>query len=77
MSATLEERIQKQIQKLEKDREEFLIKVNQEIVAYQSAIAELKKLLEPEPENVTLGLPETAASPVPLDKLPVPAEPGQ
>lgn len=44
----MEEKIKARIEELEKARAEFVQKANTEVAALNTAIAELKRLLEPE-----------------------------
>lgn len=43
----LEQNIKKRIKELEKERDELITGANKAVAAYQGAIAELKKLLNP------------------------------
>jgi hypothetical protein len=47
----MEEQIKARIAELEKEREQVVAQANQQIAAYGGAIAELKKLIEPKPEQ--------------------------
>jgi hypothetical protein len=43
----MEEKVQARIEQLEKELDQFVVQANQQVAAYNAAIAELKKLLAP------------------------------